>query len=107
MQTKLEDPTLQMAYEKLRVYTALGNRLRLSAFFVIAKNPGLSFNQIRKKLKVEKGLLAYHLAVLKAGGLVSFTYARKGRETSSYQLTDMGKNMYTELSERLNEPKTD
>jgi predicted ArsR family transcriptional regulator len=48
-------------------------------------------------MKVEKGHLAYHLAILKAGGLVSFTYERKGRTSSRYSLTARGKEMYEEL----------
>jgi DNA-binding transcriptional ArsR family regulator len=99
-QSELEGPELKRAYEKLLVYTALDNRIRLKAFFLIARNPGISFNEIRTKLKVEKGHLAYHLGVLKAGGLVSFTYERKGRMTSSYHLTERGKEMFNELAEQ-------
>lgn len=97
MATRLEGPDLEKAYQRLASYTALGNRLRLKAFFLIAKDPELSFSQIQEKMKVEKGHLAYHLAVLKAGGLVSFAYERKGRTSSRYSLTARGKEMYEEL----------
>jgi len=97
MATKLDEPDLMKAYESLATYTALANRLRLKAFFLIAKDPGLSFSQIQKKMKVEKGHLAYHLAILKFGGLVNLNYERKGRTTSRYSLTAQGHEMYDEL----------
>jgi predicted transcriptional regulator len=96
---QLEGPELEKAYEKLVVYSALDNRIRLKAFFFIARNPGVSFNEIRTKLKVEKGHLAYHLGLLKASGLATFTYERKGRTTSKYDLTERGKGMFRELIE--------
>jgi DNA-binding transcriptional ArsR family regulator len=96
---RLEGPELDRAYEKLVVYSALDNRIRLKAFFVIARVPGISFNEIRSRLKVEKGHLAYHLGLLKASGLVAFTYERKGRVTSRYDLTERGKRMFKELIE--------
>ena len=96
---RLEGTELERAYEKLAVYSALDNRIRLKAFFVIAKEPGISFNEIRSRLEVEKGHLAYHLGLLKASGLVAFTYERKGRVTSRYDLTERGERMLQELTE--------
>lgn len=96
---QLEGPELKKAYEKLVVYSALDSKLRLKAFFLIARNPGISFNEIRNNLKIEKGHLAYHVSVLKAGGLATFTYERKGRTTSKYDLTERGKEMFKELAE--------
>jgi len=98
MQSDLEGPELERARERLLVYSALDNQIRLEAFFVIARSPGISFNEIRKRLGVEKGHLAYHLGLLKASGLVSFTYERKGRVTSRYDLTERGKAMFAELT---------
>ncbi len=100
---QLEGPELEKAYEKLVVYSALDNRLRLKAFFLIARKPGISFNEIRTNLKIEKGHLAYHLSVLKASGLATFTYQRKGRTTSRYDLTERGKEMLRELTEEARE----
>ena len=98
MQSELEELSLEQAHQKLRFYTALDHPIRLRVFFLITKNPGISFNGIRKTLKVEKGHLAYHLGILKVGGLVNFEYQRKGRQTSSYNLTDAGKDMFRELA---------
>jgi predicted transcriptional regulator len=94
-----EGPELENAYGKLVVYSALNNRIRLQAFFLIARNPGISFNEIRTKLRIEKGHLAYHLGLLKASGLATFTYERKGRTTSKYDLTERGNEMFRELTE--------
>ncbi len=98
MQSKLEEPSLEEAHKKLRLYTALDHSIRLRAFFLISKKPGVSFNEIRKSLNVDKGLLAYHLGILKVGGLISFEYQRKGRQTSTYNLKDAGKDMLKELA---------
>lgn len=97
MKTKLEEPSVERAHQRLIIYTALDNRLRIRAFFLVARNPGISFNQIHRKLKVERGHLAYHLGILKVGGLVNMTLERRGRTTSSYSLTAQGKEMYDEL----------
>lgn len=97
METKLEEPSVERAHQRLMMYTALDNRLRLRSFFLIAKNAGISFNQIHKRLKVERGHLAYHLGILKVAGLVNLTLERRGKSTSSYSLTDRGKEMYDEL----------
>ncbi|MCS4540660.1 MAG: transcriptional regulator, partial [Thaumarchaeota archaeon] len=95
------------ARQKLRLYTALDHPIRLKAFFLIAKNPGISFNGIRKTLKIEKGHLAYHLGILKVGGLINFEYQRKGRQTSSYNLTEAGRDMLKELANRPSDrPRT-
>jgi DNA-binding MarR family transcriptional regulator len=103
---QLEGPELKKAYEKLIVYSALDNRIRLKAFFLIARNPRISFNEIRTKLKIEKGHLAYHLGLLKASGLAIFTYERKGRITSRYDLTERGREMFKELTEEESRKKT-
>ncbi len=100
--SKLEGPELKKAYAKLSVYTALGNRMRLRAFFMIAKNQGVSFRQICRELKVEKAHVAVELAILHAGGLVRFTTERKGKAvSSSYFLTDRGKQELKELQEHV------
>lgn len=100
MQSGLEELSLEEARQKLRFYTALDHPIRLKAFFLITKNPSISFNEIRKTLKVEKGHLAYHLGILKVGGLINFEYERKGRLTSSYNLTHAGKEMFRDLARR-------
>ncbi len=42
--------------------------------------------------------MAYHLGMLKATDLVTFTYERKGQTTSSYNLTDLGRKVAKELA---------
>lgn len=97
LQSKMEDLSLEKAYEKLHLYTALDNRIRLRALFLIADHPGVSFNELVRMTKVGTGLLAYHLGVLKTGELISFSYERRGKATSRYFLTDLGKSMVKEL----------
>lgn len=95
--TELEGPELQQAYQKLLVYSALDNKVRFRAFFLISEKPGIKFNDIAKRINVRKSLLAYHLGLLKASELVTFRYERKGKATSSYWLTDRGKMVKKEL----------
>ncbi len=83
--------------EDLRAYTALDNPVRLRAFRLIHQRPGRSFNDIAKELRVETGLAAYHVAVLKAAGLIEVTYHRSGRETSAYRLTGRGEEVRSKL----------
>lgn len=83
--------------EDLRAYTALDNPVRLSAFRLIHERPGRSFNDIAKELDVDSGLAAYHIAVLKAAGLVEVTYHRSGRATSAYRLTERGEQLRSNL----------
>jgi DNA-binding transcriptional ArsR family regulator len=101
MQTssKLQGIDRKEAQRRLMLYGTLQNPLRLDAFLLISENPGIAFNEIAKRFKEDKALVAYHLGVLKTAGLVSFTYDRKGKTSySSYALTDAGKRILTELA---------
>ncbi len=98
--TELNGPELREAYEKLRVYGVLNNPVRLKAFFLIFNSPGIKFNEIAKKIKVRKSLVAYHLGLLKAAGLATFKYERSGKATSSYWVTDLGKRTMGEIRNR-------
>ena len=84
--------------QKLGKYRALDSDLRLRAYLAINERPAISFNELSRKVKVERGLLAYHLGVLKAVGLVDVTYERTGKETSKYELTDEGRQFLRQLS---------
>ena len=97
--SKLQGVDRKEALQRLMLYGALQNPLRLEAFLLISENPGMAFNDIAKRFKEDKALVAYHLGVLKTAGLVSFTYERKGKTTSRYDLTERGKEMFRELSE--------
>ena len=92
-----EEQTLEQAYQKLRAYTALDHRIRIRAIFLIADNPGIGFNELVKRTKVPTGKLAYHLALLGSGDLVSMKHERKGKVTSHYYVTDLGERMVREL----------
>jgi predicted transcriptional regulator len=56
----------------------------------ICRNPGSSFNELSEKLKIPKGLLAYHLAFLRRVALVDLEYERRGKKVSSYTPTKGG-----------------
>src|SRR3972149_659130 len=76
--------------EQLMVYGALDNPTRLLAFEILYEEPDIPFNALARRLGVKTGLAAYHLAVLKASGLVEFRYVRRSKATSLYRLTDFG-----------------
>jgi DNA-binding transcriptional ArsR family regulator len=101
MATKLQQQQqidLKEARRKLMIYSALDKRVPLEEFFQIRDNPGITFRQIVKAVTAKDTLVAYHLAILKATGLVTFTYERKGMSSSSYTLTDLGREVSKELA---------
>src|SRR5436309_14235286 len=83
--------------ERLKAYTALDNPIRLRAIRLIHDTPGVPINEIAKHIHLESGLLAYHLGVLKAAGVVDVAYARDGRQVTSYRLGGIGHELYSEL----------
>ncbi|HLE46321.1 MAG TPA: winged helix-turn-helix domain-containing protein [Thermoplasmata archaeon] len=83
--------------EQLMVYGALDNPTRLLAYRILYEEPDIPFNALARKLGVKTGLAAYHLAVLKASGLVEFRYVRRSKATSLYRLTDFGLRWYRRL----------
>jgi DNA-binding transcriptional ArsR family regulator len=89
--------SIEEARRRLQAYRALGNGVRLNAFLEISRRPGVSFNSLSRKIGVERGLLAYHLAVLKAAGIVKVSYERRSRQTSKYELTPEGEKLAQEL----------
>jgi hypothetical protein len=103
LQNKLEEEeqTLEQAYQKLRVYRALDHRIRIRAIFLIADNPGIGFNDLVKKTKAHSAKLAYHLALLASGDLVTMSYERKGKVTSHYHVTNLGARMVRELRSEI------
>ncbi len=99
MATKLQQEIgLNEARRKLMIYSALDKRVPLEAFFQIRDNPGIAFREIVKAVRAKDTLVAYHLGIMKATDLVTFTYERKGQRTSSYNLTDLGKKVAKELA---------
>jgi len=83
---------------KLRLLSALDNKRRLKTYLVIEGSPGISFNDLARKVHAERGLLAYHLGVLKAAELVKVMHERRGRETPGYCLTKGGYKLLEGLS---------
>src|SRR5206468_9079788 len=82
---------------RLRAYTALDNPIRLRAFRLMHESPGLPFHEIAKSVRIESGLLAYHMGVLKGAGLVDVAYERDGRQVTSYRLGARGEELFSEL----------
>ncbi len=93
-ETEDTDPKI---LDRLRAYTALDNPIRLRAFRLIHDSPGLPFHEIAKAVRIESGLLAYHMGVLKAAGLVDVAYERDGRQVTSYRLGARGDELFSEL----------
>jgi len=81
----------------LRKYGALDNEYRLKAVLLIYEKPGISFNELARELGIERGLLAYHLGVLKATNLITMNPRREGRKLSHYRLTEEGRKFIEDL----------
>jgi len=93
---------MENVMEKLRIYRALDHDLRVKAYVAINEQPSLSFNELSRKLKITRGLLAYHLSVLKAANLINMNYVMENnKETSEYELTKEGKKVLRELLYRI------
>src|SRR5207247_8794449 len=83
--------------DRLRAYTALDNPIRLRAFRLIHESPGVPFNQIARRIRIESGLLAYHMGVVKAARVVDVTYERPGRPVTSSRLRARGRALFVVL----------
>ena len=103
---KLAEPedTDSEVIDRLKAYTALDNPIRLRAFRLIHDSPGLPFSEIAKHVRIESGLLAYHMGVLKAAGVVDVTYERDGRQVTSYRLGPRGEELFAELFHKRPSP---
>jgi predicted transcriptional regulator len=89
---------IQEVREKLMAYRALDNPYRLKAFSEIARNPGIYFNDLAKRIGIERGLLAYHVGVLHAAELIERTLERSSKKISKYKITEKGEKVLRELS---------
>src|SRR3989442_3501524 len=92
--------------DHLRAYTALDNPIRLRAFRLIHESPRVPFNEIARRIRIESGLLAYHMGVLKAAGVVDVTYERDARQVTSYRLSAKGDELVSELIHKRTRPMT-
>ncbi len=84
---------------RLRAFASLRNPARVRVFVLIHDHPGISFNELARRLHVATGQMAYHVGMLRAGGLVDLRYVRRSKETSEYRLSPFGLQMYTEVFE--------
>lgn len=76
--------------EKLMVYRALDSDYRLLIISTLYNEPEISFNDLARRTGIEKGLLAYHLGVLRKAGLIECEFVRRSKKTSKYRLTEKG-----------------
>ncbi len=91
------DAKRKKVLDQLKVYRALDNPLRLTAYLAIKEEPRLPFREIARKLGRSSGLTAYHVGVLKSAGLVDMNYVRHSKETSEYVLSKRGEEVYRSL----------
>ena len=78
------------ARQKLKVYRAIDNDYRLNVLTRLRDEPDIAFNDLAKKVMIDRALLAYHVGVLKDVGLIESKYERRSKKSSKYRLTDEG-----------------
>lgn len=78
------------ARQKLKVYRAIDNDYRLNVLTRLRDEPDIAFNDLAKKVRIDRALLAYHVGVLKDVGLIESKYERRSKKSSKYRLTDEG-----------------
>ena len=88
---------MEAVRRRLKMYRALDNKHRLRIMLTLAGKSGLSFNELAGELGLERGLLAYHLAVLKNASLVELKYERRSKKLTKYYLTENGIKVLKEL----------
>src|SRR3989449_11329039 len=93
-ETEDTDPRI---LDRPRAYTALDNPIRLRAFRLIHDSPRLPFHEIAKAVRIQHGLLAYHMGVLRASGLVDVAYQRDGRQSTASRLRAMAQELFYDL----------
>jgi DNA-binding transcriptional ArsR family regulator len=105
---KNDEAMFEQAERKLLTYSSLANPIRLKAFFLISRQPGIPFREVAKRIALDSSskdsLVAYHLGVLKADGLVNFKLERQAKHTDSYSryaLTSMGEQVLQELTSKV------
>jgi len=76
--------------KRLKVYRAIDNNHRLNILTTLFDEPDIAFNDLARKTEIERGLLAYHMGVLKDVGLVESEYERRSKKSSKYRLTNEG-----------------
>ena len=90
--------------ELLKMLRALDNEVRLRILLILMEEKeGISFNELARKLNIERGLLAYHIGILKHLDLVKCVYERRSRSVSRYSITERGKKVLLYLIKSLEE----
>jgi len=82
---------------RLKVYRAIDSDYRLNILTILHDEPDIAFNNLAKKVGIERGLLAYHVGVLKGVGLIESEYERRSKESTKYRITDEGMKILKEF----------
>lgn len=82
---------------RLKVYRAIDNDRRLNVLTRLHDEPDIAFNDLARKVRIDRGLLAYHVGVLKDVGLIESKYERRSKKSSKYRLTDEGTKILKEF----------
>ncbi len=88
---------MEEARRMLKIYRVLDNDHRLNILITLFNEPNMAFNDIARKTGIERGLLAYHLGLLRHVGLVKMEYDRRSKKSTKYRLTDEGVKILKEL----------
>jgi predicted transcriptional regulator len=85
---------VEEARRMLTIYSVLDNDSRLKLLYTILDEPGITFEDVARKTKMDKAALAYHLGVLKRVKLVE---CEKINKKSRYWVTEEGKEILEKL----------
>ncbi len=88
---------MEEARRMLKIYRVLDNDHRLNILITLFNEPDMAFNDIARETGIERGLLAYHLGLLRRVGLVEMEYDRRSKKSTKYRLTDEGVKILKEL----------
>ena len=83
--------------KRLKVYRTIDNDHRLNILTTLFDEPDIAFNDLARKTEIERGLLAYHMGVMKDVGLVKSEYERRSKKSSKYRLTEEGMEVIKEF----------
>ncbi|MGB9760654.1 MAG: transcriptional regulator [Brevinematia bacterium] len=88
---------MEEARRMLTIYRALDNDSRLKILYTVLNEPDIAFNDIARKVGIDKPALAYHLGVLKCVGLVEMEYQKRSKKLTKYRVTEEGKETLKKL----------
>lgn len=73
---------LHFLFSRIQRNEVLSHKRRAAIFEAVKQNPGKTFGELRRELRVGSGSLAFHLKVLEQQGLLA--YVRDGRRSRFY-----------------------